>query len=414
MALEQKRSWISLAVFAAVLSVVAFLFATDRISLNGLRSSVLGISDTYEGVIDGVIAVELNVPHDITVAPGETFAIPISSKANAGRKIYGIAGRSTYDAGLKPQNFSSVLLKDMGSYFQDQNQYLLAIPASPIAQNSELLSFAAVAPDTEGELMIRSHLQLSIDFQTVDFPAVVTKVIVKKPVVAPPPAGQNSPPIADAGPPLNAITNELVMLDGSASSDPFGQPLLFAWVEKGQSPSAGDFTNNAKKTLKFQTAGSRTYVLHVRNSRNLESSIEKLINVNEPANKPPIVIIKAPTKIRTGAQIEIDSSESSDTDGTIVEITDELVSKPTGSRAWFANGMFYPDMQGRYVLRITAKDNRGGTGANEITINAYAFGACEFMDVTGLQTFVPDGRCDLFDLNVFIEAFGKSSNPPQP
>ena len=42
-------------------------------------------------------------------------------------------------------------------------------------------------------------------------------------------ATENSPPVANAGPDLNAFTGDLVSLDGSASSDVDGDLLSFSW-----------------------------------------------------------------------------------------------------------------------------------------------------------------------------------------
>ncbi|HSG04762.1 MAG TPA: PKD domain-containing protein, partial [Nitrospiria bacterium] len=45
--------------------------------------------------------------------------------------------------------------------------------------------------------------------------------------------GLNSPPVADTGPDQTVDENTLVMLDGSASSDPDSDPLTFSWVQTG-------------------------------------------------------------------------------------------------------------------------------------------------------------------------------------
>jgi hypothetical protein len=43
----------------------------------------------------------------------------------------------------------------------------------------------------------------------------------------------NSPPVADAGPNQNVVTNTKVDLDGTRSSDPDGDALSYSWIQIG-------------------------------------------------------------------------------------------------------------------------------------------------------------------------------------
>jgi photosystem II stability/assembly factor-like uncharacterized protein len=90
----------------------------------------------------------------------------------------------------------------------------------------------------------------------------------------------NVPPIADAGPDQEVDENTLVTLDGSASYDPDGDPMTYAWVQlDGPSASlAGDDT--VAPTFTADTPGELTFELTVDDGSE-NSSDEVVITVIE-------------------------------------------------------------------------------------------------------------------------------------
>jgi hypothetical protein len=59
----------------------------------------------------------------------------------------------------------------------------------------------------------------------------------------------NRPPVANAGPDQTVVTKSLAQLDGSASTDPDGNPLTYQWAQ----------TAGTKVTLSSTTAARPTF-----------------------------------------------------------------------------------------------------------------------------------------------------------
>jgi hypothetical protein len=128
---------------------------------------------------------------------------------------------------------------------------------------------------------------------------------------------QNQAPIADAsGTPTqvdsaNGVDAEVV-LDGSASSDPDGDSLSFAWYEGSQLLGQ---TATLPVTL---GVGSHTIELRVSDGR-ADAAVSVVVEV-VPANRPPVASVAAST-IQViadgpdGALVQLDGSSSSDPDG---------------------------------------------------------------------------------------------------
>lgn len=74
----------------------------------------------------------------------------------------------------------------------------------------------------------------------------------------------NAAPIADAGPAQSALPTTLVNLDGSGSSDPDGDTLLYHWVQTGGSPVTLNGTKVASPTFTTPSStGTLTFTLTV-------------------------------------------------------------------------------------------------------------------------------------------------------
>lgn len=82
----------------------------------------------------------------------------------------------------------------------------------------------------------------------------------------------NAPPIAEAGPPIEASLLDgmaEITLEGGASRDPEGRPLRFLWSLPGEPAREG-----RRVTLRFDRPGSFAVQLHVSDQTGLPCSID--------------------------------------------------------------------------------------------------------------------------------------------
>jgi hypothetical protein len=131
------------------------------------------------------------------------------------------------------------------------------------------------------------------------------------------------PPIANAGPDQSVASAALVTLDGSASSDPAGLPLSFAWTQ-ASGPAvtlAGATTANPTFTAPSIAPGlpaaSLTFTLVVSDA-NASSAADSVTITVAPQPAPPQAPIAnaGPNQtVESGAQVTLDGSGSSDPAG---------------------------------------------------------------------------------------------------
>ena len=137
---------------------------------------------------------------------------------------------------------------------------------------------------------------------------------------------QNAPPTASAFiSPLNATEGQLVTLDGSASSDPDGDPLTYAWTQIG-TPTvtlSNVTTNGAVKSFvapNLNATTTLTFRLTVSDP-STSSSVDRTVSIVF-SNDPPIAALNCPAggvlTVNEGASVTFSSSGSSDPEGGLL------------------------------------------------------------------------------------------------
>ena len=253
-----------------------------------------------------------------------------------------------------------------------------SVVAPPAASKYTLVKLdGSSSSDADGDSLIHRWARMSgpivllrgADSTTADFIPVVSGTYVFELTVDDGDVGgtdsarvavtvRNTPPTAMITAPTQGGKNDFVSLDGSASSDPDGDPLTFAWVqERGwaivlSSPDAAIAT--------FTPARAGTYVFRLVVVDSEGAMGQSTVTVTVP-NAPPVASLVAnPPVVRVGRPVAFDATGSADVDGTIVayafDFGDGTRSTGTASTASHTYAS-----SGTYAVILGVTDDDGGT-----------------------------------------------------
>jgi hypothetical protein len=192
-------------------------------------------------------------------------------------------------------------------------------------------------------------------------------------IIATPGGGGNQAPVANAGPDQAAVTSAVVILNGTGSSDPDGDPItLFAWTFVSRpAGSNATITNATSANASFVADVSGTFVVQlvVGDGQLLSAPDTATITVSQQ-NRAPTLSVTAPDAVFVGTQVQILATVN-DPDGDVVTVDFELIQKPAGAGDLTeagATATFQGDVLGLYVIRVTASDGRGGTAQTDVNV----------------------------------------------
>jgi hypothetical protein len=192
--------------------------------------------------------------------------------------------------------------------------------------------------------------------------------------ITPPPAATNALPTARAGGPQSVLIGATVQLDGTASTDPEGGALTYAWNLIAR-PLGSNATLSAstspRPTFVADTAGS--YVANLVVSDGVNASIANTVTVSAAlGNVAPVARAGSDRGALPGSTVSLSGAASSDANGDPLSFSWTL-SRPPGSVAVLSSATteassFVPDLVGSYVATLVVRDGALDSAPSTVTI----------------------------------------------
>jgi ACT domain-containing protein len=203
---------------------------------------------------------------------------------------------------------------------------------------------------------------LVVNDGTIDSPADTVVVTVRKP---------NTAPVANAGSDQSVNEGVSVSLDGSASSDPDGNPLTYLWTAPSgitlSSTTAGKPTFTAPEV---STDTQYTFSLVV-NDGSLNSPADQITVTVKQVNKVPVANAGADRSVDEGEVVTLDGSASTDADGNALTYKWTAPAGITLNSATVAKPVFTaPEVavNTNYTFTLVVNDGTADSPADQVVI----------------------------------------------
>jgi RHS repeat-associated protein/uncharacterized repeat protein (TIGR01451 family) len=171
----------------------------------------------------------------------------------------------------------------------------------------------------------------------------------------------NSPPVANAGPAQTVVSQTLITLDGSRSTDVDGDSLTYTWsILSAPTGSAAVLSNVHAVKLTFTVDLLGDYVIQlIVNDGTVNSNPATVTMTTE--NSPPVANAGPAQTVPLGSVVTLDGTGSSDVDGQGLTYAWSILSTPTNSTAILslstsATPSFIADKAGNYVIQLIVND----------------------------------------------------------
>ena len=189
----------------------------------------------------------------------------------------------------------------------------------------------------------------------------------------------NVAPSALAGADQNVLTNTLVTLDGSASSDVNGDLITYQWSvnSKPATSAMSSITNNTTVAPTFTADVDGVYVISlIVNDGQIDSAADTVAITAGAGNVAPVANAGIDQSVSTSSMVTLDASASSDANSDAINYLWSINSVPTGSSVTSLSSVvsvdptFTPDVDGSYVFSLTVSDGILSSDVDTVTIIA--------------------------------------------
>ena len=188
--------------------------------------------------------------------------------------------------------------------------------------------------------------------------------------------GDNQAPTADAGADATLPAGQVAELDGSASSDPDGDTLTFAWeFVEVPSGSVATLLNDTYEDPSFYADVPGLFVVRLTVSDGVATDTDDVNVEISDANIPPTADAGVDQFVGVSDLVMLSGSNSFDPDGDPLEYEWDMTIRPGGSSAFLmdettAFPRFTADVTGTYTIELRVFDGIDWSFPDSVRVTA--------------------------------------------
>jgi PKD repeat protein len=224
------------------------------------------------------------------------------------------------------------------------------------------LSIAGASTDTASVTAYGSGdavVQLVVNDGTIDSVPALAQLHVTQ--------GTMTAPTASTPAQLSGQPGQALSLDGSASSDPNGLPLVYQWTQLSGPPVVIHRSETAQASFVPGAAGTYTFALGISD---WVFSASAMVTAKVAAADVPVAVASGPASASVGSTVMLNGMKSRDPMGAPLTFTWSQTSGPTVhlDQATTASPSFVPTMTGTYVFQLVVSNSMASSSPVSVSV----------------------------------------------